>query len=183
MPSREIVTAVELVVADKLVVADPCYIDADDGDTPETVTAGLGVNRHGVTNLGVVIEDAAGSWTAEVEMAPNDAGRVAKLVLSHNGRFATGPSELVNDCNGVDSGQMMAVCASELPIDYDELLLAYHDEDGNWQSREILGSEGGAVSSTGYGDGAYPVELRRDRDGRPAEVTVTFIGDGDDEEW
>jgi len=38
-----------------------------------------------------------------------------------------------------------------------------------------LGHPGlGVVVSTGYGDGEYPVEVRRNEDGRIAEVRVRF---------
>lgn len=41
-----------------------------------------------------------------------------------------------------------------------------------------LGHAGlGVCVSTGYGDGTYPVEIRRDEDGRIAEVRVKFLGD------
>lgn len=35
---------------------------------------------------------------------------------------------------------------------------------------------------SGYGDGLYPVYIRRDREGLPAELRVVFIGEGPDQE-
>lgn len=49
----------------------------------------------------------------------------------------------------------------------------------------ILGDGMGAVCSTGYGDGNYPVYVIRNRDGRIAAMMIDFDGvldDPDDEE-
>lgn len=46
------------------------------------------------------------------------------------------------------------------------------------QFRYLRGHDGlGVCVSTGCGDGIYPVEVRRDPDGRIAEVRVRFIDD------
>ncbi|MDD4888407.1 MAG: DUF4241 domain-containing protein [Phycisphaerae bacterium] len=52
-----------------------------------------------------------------------------------------------------------------------------HEQDAKqWNFK--LGTPGLGVSvSTGYGDGSYPVFIRRNRDGRVAEVKVVFDED------
>ena len=60
-------------------------------------------------------------------------------------------------------------------------LRARHDETGVTQynfSKEHTGL--GVVVSTGYGDGMYPVEVRRNRRGRIAEVRIIFISEDKD---
>jgi hypothetical protein len=47
----------------------------------------------------------------------------------------------------------------------------HHSEEGYCQGWEALG----VTVSTGYGDGVYPVEVRRSEDGRIAEVRIVFI--------
>jgi len=42
--------------------------------------------------------------------------------------------------------------------------------------------ETGVVSSSGYGDGSYPLEIARDRSGFIIGMRVTFIWDSEDEE-
>lgn len=50
------------------------------------------------------------------------------------------------------------------------------EKDGVAQWQYDLGHDGLGVSvSTGYGDGAYPVYVRRNSEGRIAEAKVVFI--------
>jgi hypothetical protein len=54
-------------------------------------------------------------------------------------------------------------------------------EETTHQFRYDNGGEGlGVVVSSGYGDGTYPVFVRRTRDGRVAEVRVVFISREDE---
>ncbi len=47
-----------------------------------------------------------------------------------------------------------------------------------WSFDYDMGHEGlGVCVSTGWGDGMYPVEVRKNREGRIAEVRVVFITD------
>jgi hypothetical protein len=56
------------------------------------------------------------------------------------------------------------------------------EKDGVAQWGFVPGGDGLGVSvSTGYGDGEYPVYVKRTRGGRVAEVRVVFIGDEADE--
>lgn len=55
------------------------------------------------------------------------------------------------------------------------------DRAGYQQFYYSCGHEGlGVAVRTGYGDGEYPVSIRRDEDGRVAEVRVVFVGEEDE---
>ena len=55
------------------------------------------------------------------------------------------------------------------------------DRDGYQQFYFSRGHEGlGVAVSTGYGDGCYPVSIRRTEDGRVAGVRVDFVGEDDE---
>jgi hypothetical protein len=169
--SKAIVTAVEFEVEDRLIVADPCYIDTDDGSLAENLKSGTLSTPGG----GVVFEGAAGTWLAEAETQDEGAWgvRVGKLRLTRKDRTKSYLSRRLSHVGevGVDSGQMGAFCATCLPLDYDALLAAYEDDF----SRKMLAFGGGAVSSTGYGDGEYEVTAAYDRDDRPVVIVVDFI--------
>jgi hypothetical protein len=176
--SKAIITAVEFTVEDKLVVADPCYIDSDDGSFEENVKSGI-LSRSGG---GIVFEGAVGDWVAEIETQDEGAWgiRVGKLHLSRKGARSY-LSRRLKDVGevGVDSGQMGAFCATCLPLDYDALLNAYEGD----HSRNMLAFGGGAVSSTGYGDGSYEVTAAYDNDDRPVEIVVDFLPEEEPEDF
>ena len=51
-----------------------------------------------------------------------------------------------------------------------------HEDDGFRQYSYDVGHAGlGVCMTTGYGDGVYPVEVRRNKEGRIAELRVIFI--------
>jgi len=55
-----------------------------------------------------------------------------------------------------------------------------------WEPGKVWGADPaprtiGVVSQTGWGDGSYPVDVKRDADGLVVGVRVTFIEDGDDD--
>lgn len=56
----------------------------------------------------------------------------------------------------------------------DELYGKFCDALGNEQPTVKSFGPAGAAISTGYGDGVYPVEIRRGDDGRVMEVRVRF---------
>lgn len=172
--SKATITRVEFTVADRLVIADPCYIDTDDGPVDDNLAHGI-LSRSGG---GVVLNECEGTWVAEIEISDEGSwgNRTSKLILIRKGESHRSVGCESHGCNGVDSGQMGAFCASNLPLDYDALLAAYGDDF----SRHMLAFGGGAVSSTGFGDGCYPVTIERDVDERPVMVSVEFIGDEED---
>lgn len=100
---------------------------------------------------------------------------------------------------GVDSGQAGIFCESsyrndEIDIDTPptDFVLPYDDSPGDaWYEKmcrftlaeEHWGTyETGVVSSSGYGDGGYPLEVARDRSGYIIGMKVTFIGDEEEED-
>jgi hypothetical protein len=179
--AKEVTTAVQFEVDEAgLVLSDPCYIDHDDVspeggmETPGILSWGDGM--HLFTNA------RQGWWTAEIQV--NDEGawgnRVAKLIAMCDG-YNPVERRGADGVAAVDSGQMFVGAASTMPIDYDRLLASYNGPDGEWVNRNMLVCQEGAVSSTGFGDGAYGVEVGYDREGQVVEVAVTFIGDEENE--
>lgn len=68
------------------------------------------------------------------------------------------------------------------PKDIGDNWMSFCDKvDGDaTQFKYDLGHAGlGVCVSTGYGDGTYPVEVKRSPDGRIAEVRVVFISEDD----
>lgn len=177
--ARGIVTRVTFPVEDKIVVADPCYIDKDD------VKRGLEFGQYSAVNgLMVVLDDCAGEWVATIDMGENkwDEGRVSILRAKRIGADTYDAKHEFFGMNGVDSGQMFVGCASSFPLDYEKLLEEYKDSNGEWQNLSMLAFSKGAVSSTGYGDGNYPVHVWYDRSGKPCKIEVRFMEEGEEEE-
>jgi len=178
---RELTTRVEFEVVDKLVIADPCYIDQNDYDEGGHPLKG-GVRMGSGT--GIVLERCDGLWTATIELSNEGSWgtRVSKLIATKEEAGRVYETEAV-DRNGVDSGQMFIGCWSSVPLDYDALLSRYSTHkygskkwhEGYDTSIQMLGFAEGAVSSTGYGDGRYPVLVSTDRDGKPVKVEVHFL--------
>lgn len=181
--SIAIVSEVKLWVEDRMVIADPCYVDQDDGQTSAAVLAARCGGEH-FPEWGVVLDDCAGEWTAEIDMADNRqtcgwGDRVSTLRLVRETVHGTDKHRYAQELlghNAVDSGQMYAAGVEHLPVDYDKLLAQY----GSDFSERILASNGGVVCSTGYGDGVYNVWAWFTPEGRPVIVEVRFI---DDEDW
>lgn len=182
--SVAIMTRVEFTIDDdehggRIVVADPCYVDKDDGDTPSEVIANRANSYDG---WGAVLDKAAGEWIGEVVILDDSrtgwGERVATLRLTRKNRSSGHYNylEYVGEA-GVDSGQMYAAGVEHLPVDYDVLLNQYPEDPVH-----MLASQGGIVSSTGYGDGVYAVLACRNSDGRLDSVEVRFIDDEDEDE-
>jgi len=87
---------------------------------------------------------------------------------------------------GVDSGTVMIVdpCyvldgAGKYPLsfghDWGEFIaMNLMDDDGNHLDSKELSGAMGVVSSTGYGDGVYPVYARKDENDRIVELRILF---------
>jgi len=90
-------------------------------------------------------------------------------------------------CCGVDAGMLWLgdpcyVFGKTRPKDIGEDwgefcdILGEKEQKGCAQFRFDLGHAGlGVTVQTGYGDGCYPVLVRRDRNGRIAEMKIVFI--------
>ena len=88
---------------------------------------------------------------------------------------------------GVDSGTVMVVdpCyvldgEGKYPLSFGHnweefVVMNLMDEDGNHLDSKQLHGEMGVVSSTGYGDGVYPVYARM-AEGRIMEIRILFDG-------
>lgn len=153
-----------IFIEDELLIADPCYIDGDDS-----------LDELREYSLGVIIPNCYGMWEATVKFEDN---LVSKLILQKVDTVLNGEEipELINS-NGVDSGQMFAGDINNFPLDYKNLLKQYEDSNGKWVDRPFFKFNNGVVSSTGFGDGSYPVLLWRDKEGDPMKVVVEFMSD------
>jgi len=178
--ASEIITKVEFDVVDRLMIADPCYVDSNDGERGSDAKKVLGRN-------GTVLDYCSGHWVAEFETENEGrwGNRVSILRATKKGNEAAHSVtgwQLVH-ANGVDSGQMFIGCESSFGLDYDALLARYKLPNGEWNnSLNFFAFEEGAVSSTGYGDGCYPVYVRYDVHGFPVAVEVRFMEEEDDPE-
>jgi len=169
---KETTGKVVFEVEDRIVVADPCYIDENDS-LDELI-------KH---DLGLVFTGCGGTWVAEIKMGD---GCVSILRATKDDESAfTSSWEHVGD-NGVDSGQMFIGCVSGFPLNYDAVLAHYQPNGpcptGEWEDKDFFGHGEGAISSTGYGDGSYPVYVKRNTRGEPVAIEVRFLEDSDEEE-
>lgn len=193
--SKALVTAAKFNVEETLIIADPCYLDRDDGDAAAIVEE----VRTGWPEKGVALDGCQGDWIGEVVMKYEGSlgNRVESLRLTRlqeNGQpVYTSYRERFErvGVNAVDSGQMYAGGAECLPLDYDRLLSGYNidpsmpfgEDNYNYNNADCLAAEGGVVSSTGYGDGCYPVYVMLGGDDKPAVVEVRFLEELEDEEY
>lgn len=139
----------------QIVVTDPCY------KTP-TITLG----------------SVPGYWVARASASKHgDWGRrIGSITVTHEDYepHRVRWEELEGETCDVDSGQAGVFDAKGYDSEQD-----YDDVCGVTSSGEGYGyTRTGFVSSSGYGDGGYPVEVARDRDGLVVGVRITFIEEG-----
>ena len=173
---RELIGRVIFTVKDKLMVADPCYVDKDD--------IHKGIN-FATDDLGLLLGGCAGEWVAEVDY-DTDFRRVMKLIVVRKKKTYLSSFSKIEIMAGVDSGQMFIGDSEMFGFDYGKLLNNYELPNGEWNYRlRFFGFGEGAVSSTGYGDGIYPVYVARDINQRVTRVEVLFDEDviKDEEEF
>lgn len=163
------------VISGQVAIADPCY------------------RRRDVPSLGVLTEATNGTYHAVIEKIQGLYGRVSRLYAIHDDAFrghGENPRALslvpfdegasMFSGAGVDSGQM-SICDADLFRGGDDMTwynmlcditLDYeHDQSGTF--------DGGCVSSSGYGDGFYPVMMCQDGDGNEMGWCVVFIDDNE----
>lgn len=181
------------VTSGRMHVGDPCYHF-------EPRSEGFDPNQP---ELGTVLDVPNGKWVVVPDFMADrwfqvdgrtfyDGGRVERITATHDGvdPDSLGAAEEIGGLY-VDAGLMLV--GDKVAYDTDAATVGWHD----WLDHEIepgrsrlsqhpiyADPRGQMVcSSTGYGDGVYPLEVRRDDQGDIQQVMVTFIGtDWDDED-
>jgi hypothetical protein len=154
----------------KVIASDPCY-------------------DSGTWCASEITDVLNGKYIAEIDVIDCDSWghRVGTLEITHEDykdRLDECDMDYDSTC-GVDSGTF---CLSD-KIYYG----LYHDENLNdeWYDDWVCGMEGYghivenymAMSSSGYGDGGYPVYVRREpKNGYVVSIVVDFLGVYDNEE-
>lgn len=149
-------TAIRLQVGAEVLVLDPCYYTQDGTLDPD--------------RLGVRIPTVEAEWSFWTEVA---RGRVAKLVgCAGNPEVGGAPAtEQVFDA-GVDAGLMAIIPDTAAPVEWATFCATLPDDDGY---TEPWLAEGRVVASSGFGDGVYPVRVRRTTQGTVNRIEVEFI--------
>jgi hypothetical protein len=163
-------------LGEKAVITDPCY------ERPEVT------NRNNA-----VVDVEPGLWEAEIVLSNEGSwgDRVAELKVAH-AHYNKEPREFLTTC-GVDSGQLGVFDYTKYPIgvdgynwDYDDPENWYrracnetHDEKNPSKKAGIVESMG-AVSSSGFGDGAYEVLVARNGEDKVVGIKVVFIPEDED---
>jgi hypothetical protein len=165
------------------IVTDPCY---------------FGGSEHMIHEVKKIQQ--GGGWMMEAHRDLMDAfgERVVELTVVHSGYSLEDESELVWNA-GVDSGQM-SICGDmdverfKNPDDYGD---GGFDPEANRGAFNYQGAcditlnqhaQAGvlcdvmAVSSTGCGDGVYPVYVWRNTNGIATKITVDFRDEEEEEE-
>jgi hypothetical protein len=146
---------------------------------------------------GTITDVVNGTW--EVEVVRGDEDRPALQVLRHESASNL-PEECIDEelpgDFGVDSGQFgffdLAKFTEEHDADYDEpgsfysevcaLTLPMDGKGGYSPQAEYTFRGYGVVTSSGYGDGSYPVYVARDAEDRVIAMMVQFMWDEDEVE-
>lgn len=165
-------------------VSDPCY-----GDDVWCKTK--------LTNV------KEGDYIVKVEHIESWGTRVSKLEVVHTDHIGLSYSEHNWEEHseiGVDSGQAGIFCESSYRNDevaetikngngiriecfedgdkwYEKMCRFTINGDGRWGSYES-----GVVTSSGYGDGGYPLDVLELEDGTIVGMKITFIDDEEDED-
>lgn len=156
----------------KIRVSDPCYkLEAHD-------------------HVAQTLPAANGRWVGSVIYGPSSWGnRVHQLMAHLESSNLIGSEELLRDDVGVDSGQMSIIDLGSYPTgetgEYDDPTQFYGRVCpltlDTPQSSGIFDGAG-IVSGSGFGDGGYPVYVRRNAEGEVTSVRVVFIDDADSED-
>jgi hypothetical protein len=161
-----------LSLGDSVTVTDPCYVPNSLGHMAHTIY----INP--------------GEYFAYVE--EDDSGVVGKLGINRGPNFHKNNRRWIGTA-GVDSGQMMIISTDAIEYWVDS---EYDDDSAPELSyagacRLTLSDEKGGilenlavVSSSGYGDGGYPVWAYEGPSGQIERIEVEFVGEEDeDESW
>lgn len=182
-----------LVGGGYVAVTDPCYLSDGHDVVPGLTTS---------------IKVPDGEWVASIDISDEGSwgDRVAALTIRLNGAVAKNGPKLI-DWLRVDSGQMMFLSGDAVPIWVDgdfsltsspdgrEFPFALNEQHVNaltyngaclatLQSEDKAGmlADKAVVSSSGYGDGQYPLYAWEDGIGRTTMLSVAFIEDDEEDE-
>lgn len=163
-------------------VSDPCY---DDDVWCKTRLTDVLPGKYSVD---VTISDE-GDW----------GDRCSEIIAIHEDYVGKELNWEYHSEIGVDSGQAGIFCESSYRNDSIEIetpnidfTLPFIDNSGdNWYmkmckftlAQDRWGTyETGVVSSSGYGDGGYPLDVARDKSGHIIGMKITFIGEDEEDE-
>jgi len=150
-----------ITVADKIHVSDPCYDEL---------------------YLGTTLDAREGRWVANVTHIQDSWGIYVAVLEVRHVDFLNRPLDFErNSILGVDSGQM-----SVFPFEAYPKMDAYTPEWDEWYKKVCKATldtpdywgyaQNGVVSSTGYGDGGYELEVAYSN-GKAIAVRIQFIED------
>ena len=169
-------------LSSEVIVSDPCY------SRPTWCQA-------------VLTDVLPGNFIAQVNEDP-ESGRCAELLVIHEDYYQSRLDWREHSGCGVDSGQLGVFdaasyrddsAAGSLGAPNVDFVLPGQFSDGDAWYEQICkftlddlgyGSyDSGVVSSTGYGDGMYPLDVARDQDDKIIGMWITFIDtDPEDED-
>lgn len=174
----------KIILSENVIVSDPCY------STDVWCQTKLKDVLPGTYNVDVQISDE-GEW----------GNRVSNLTILHESIVDDGISLEWEDLDsvGVDSGQCGIFCETTFRNDTivdsintppTDFILPYNDTEGDkWYekmcrftlSENQWGNyETGVVTSSGIGDGMYPVEVMKDKE-KIVGIRISYLGYGDDQ--
>jgi hypothetical protein len=143
----------------QILVCDPCYIDSEWKDEE------FGVLRRHRHNDGTILEYG------------KDFGNYEEPIL----KYGKTMNQILSDKEAVD---MPDDVPAKNPFSYNACCKKTCGDSDDGQLNDEMGHAGvGVVTSSGYGDGEYPVIADiDDKTGRVKSITVVFIEEDEEEE-
>lgn len=176
-----------ITLSDKVRVSDPCY---DDDVWCKTMLTGVLPGKYRVevehsqrsgwgtrvASLTVVHEDFGRltNWEEHGEIGV-DSGQAGIFCESSYRNDHTAKDIMVPE--GQWSGFPNSMDRKEGDVFYDKMCAFTINGDEGWGSYDT-----GVVTSSGYGDGGYPLEVLRESNGYIVGMKITYISP-EDEEW
>ena len=141
-------------------LSDPGYADSENVEYGMTYTW-----------AGVPLGDITGLW--EIEAVRGDGNRCMKF-KAHRLDGVVDPTKRTEHTVGVDAGLMAIFNESDVGYDWSSICNEMFGPDYSDGETILYDLEEFVATSTGYGDGSYPVVVERDRSGNAVQVTVDF---------
>lgn len=126
------------------------------------------------TWAGVPLGDITGRW--EIEAVRGDGNRCMKF-KAHRLDGVVDPTKRTEHTVGVDAGLMAIFSESDAGYDWGSICGQMFGPGYDAGETILFEVEEFVATSTGYGDGAYPAVVERDREGNTVQVTVSFSGE------